>query len=484
VVDATTSIQRAIDACPQGQVVFVPAGIYKLNRTLALRKGVVLRGAGPERTFLRSYADAHALQLGDYPAPSVAIPLTGDAQKGATTLRVAHVPSLAPDDQLVIDQIDDGIEVVNVDEQSRDGNRRSLSQLVRVTAIAGRTVSIDPPLYHSFQTRHAAEAWKVAPTTRFAGVESLSIERVSPTGTQGFSNVLVVACVYCWVRNIESRTAQFRHVDLDRSFRCEVRDSLFNDGMNHDVGGFAYGVVASNRAAANLIENNVFFHLRHSMVVKEGAAGNVFAYNYAVAGYQASRWLAADISAHGAHSHHNLFEGNIVGKIQLDFTHGSSSFNTLFRNHVVRQSAAISTTRGLRAIDVERSNWFHNIIGNVLGVPSQSWTAYEDNGSRSRWQRYAFSWGYSGDGDTSSDDVRSKVTALRHGNYDFATRSVHWDAAIARRTLPPSLYLSGRPAFWGDDPWPAIGPDVKSLSGTIPAKVRYERLLRTAGPRR
>lgn len=475
VTDDSTAIQNAINACPVGQVVYLPAGMYRLNRQLQVTKGIVLRGAGPSATKLRTYAAWHGIQLGDWPSAPVGVGVNGSPAKGATTLSLSASPGVSVGDYLVIDQVNDGVEVVNVDDESRDGGTRALSQMTMVTAVSGQNLTIDPPLYHAYAQAQRPQVWKLTAVTGYAGVEDLQIERVSPTGFEGYSNFKLIACAYCWVKNVESKMAQFRHVDLDRSFRSEVRDSYFNDGMNHGTGGFAYGVVAANRSTDNLIENNIFYHLRHSMVIKEGAAGNVFGYNYSVASYQGENWLAADMNAHGAHSHMNLFEGNIGAKIYADFTHGSSSYNTFLRNHVVRTSSALNVTNALRAVDVERTQFYYSFVGNVLGLPGQTWTAFEDGGSRDAGAgRYVYTWGYFSDGGASSVDPRSKATVLRHGNYDYQSQSAKWDGAIADRNLPASLYRTSKPSFFGGLAWPSIGPDISPVAGTIPAKERYE----------
>ena len=480
VADDSSAIQRAIDSCPAGQVVYIPPGTYRLNDLLSITKGVVLRGAGPEATQLKTYAEWHGIQLGGWPSSPVDTNVSGSPSKGVVTLSVSSVssPALAPGDFVVIDQTNDGVEVVNVDDESRDGGTRALSQMTRITAVNGLSISIDPPLYHAYSAARSPQVWKVnqgVSMTTFAGVENLRLDRVSPTGFEGYSNIKIVACAYCWVRNVRSKTAQFRHVDLDRSFRCEIRDSFFDDGMHHGTGGFAYGVVAANRSTDNLVENNIFYRLRHSMVIKEGAAGNVFGYNYSAASYQGENWLAADMNAHGAHSHMNLFEGNIGAKIYADFTHGSSSYNTFLRNHVIRDSSALSVTNARRAVDVERTQYYYNFLGNVLGLDGQSWTAFEDSGSRSAGAgMYVYTWGYPSDGAGTSVDSNSKSTSVRHGNYDYQTRSTRWEAGIADRDLPPSLYLVSKPPFFGGLPWPSIGSDRVPMGGTIPAKERFE----------
>jgi len=87
---------------------------------------------------------------------------------------------------------------------------------------------------------------------------------------------------------------------------------------------------------------------------------------------------------------------------------------------------------------------------------------------------------------------------MRWGNYDTVTGtsrfvagevpsglSLYANPVPADNTLPPSLYLSSKPLWWGSTPWPAIGPDVTggNVSGAgghvykIPARVCYETVM-------
>jgi len=480
--DDAPAIQNAINACGSGGVVFIPAGTYRLNSQLQISKGITLRGAGPTSTLLKTYASWHGIQLGNFPSSPVATNVVGSPGKDATAVTLASVSGLAVGDYISIDQLNDNVEVVNADgsggtspEECRSGGKtRCLGQIMKITGINGTTLTIDPALYHAYSSSLAPQVWEVNSMTVRAGVEDLSLERISPTGTEGFHNFKIVACAQCWLKNVASLKTSTFHVDLDRTFQCEIRDSLFSDGWNF-TGGLAYGVVPTGRTSAALIENNIFYHLRHAMIVKDGAAGNVFGYNYSVASYQGENWLAADMNSHGAHTTMNLFEGNIAAKIYGDFTHGSASYNSFFRNWVLRDSSALTVTNALRAVDIEKSNWYYNIVGNVLGQAGQTWTAYEDNGTRfAGSDRYAYTFGYFSDGATTSVDSQSKSTVFRHGNFDYATQSTIWDPATSDHTLPQSLYLAAKPQFFGGLPWPAIGPDLSPRSGTIPAKERYE----------
>jgi len=50
--DDTHAIQQAINDCPAGKAVRLPKGTYRLTSKLQIRKGIVLRGDGPEQTRL------------------------------------------------------------------------------------------------------------------------------------------------------------------------------------------------------------------------------------------------------------------------------------------------------------------------------------------------------------------------------------------------------------------------------------------------
>jgi len=89
--DAYTAIQNAINACPVGKVVYIPAGTYRLNTQLTITKGIVLRGAGPDQTFLKSYANWHAIQMGDWPGSPVATGVSAALPKAPPACRRKHL---------------------------------------------------------------------------------------------------------------------------------------------------------------------------------------------------------------------------------------------------------------------------------------------------------------------------------------------------------------------------------------------------------
>jgi hypothetical protein len=70
-------------------------------------------------------------------------------------------------------------------------------------------------------------------------------------------------------------------------------------------------------------------------------------------------------------------------------------------------------------------------------------------------------------------DPRVVATTHRHGNFDYATGAVQWAPGFDQ-ALPDSLYLTGRPAFFGDRRWPWVDPTGATPVHTLPARERYD----------
>jgi len=61
--------------------------------------------------------------------------------------------------------------------------------------------------------------------------------------------------------------------------------------------------------------------------------------------------------------------------------------------------------------------------------------------------------------DPKTQDPMVGQTIIRDGNYDYVTASVHWHQTPGfTGALPESLYLSTKPAFFGNNRWPWVDP--------------------------
>ena len=241
-----------------------------------------------------------------------------------------------------------------------------------------------------------------------------------------------------------------------------------------------------------LIENNIIHWGNKVMTARSAGAGSVVAYNYATDAliqYDLN-WNEVGINmSHYPGPHHVLFEGNWSQNYDSDFTFGSSIYMTVHRNHLEgkRRSFPPGVGRAARAVGLMEHSWWHSFTGNVLGYAGMDPTkwVYEDkceglvkNVKAACMGNKAAIWrlGYSSQ-QFQLGDTLTQQRVVREGNYDFLTDSVRWDSAPA--TLPDSLYLTAKPAFFGDLPWPWVDPLGSTKLHTLPAKRRYECLLGT-----
>jgi hypothetical protein len=485
-VDDTSAIQQAIDDCPSGTAVLLPAGDYMITSTLEIfEKAIVLRGEGPDQTRIYHAGDGNSVWLYRWTNMGPNIDITGGLEKDSTTITLADASSLEAGQYIIMSQLNKPGLVTSQGYSSRactwcgDGTgERTMAQIVRVDAIQNNTLTLNRPLYFTFEASLDPEIVRVT-LLEGAGIENLYIEQLNATGGDN-QNIQIDHCANCWVKNVESYKPRGAHVRIRNSYACEIRDSFFHDGHDHGSGR-AYGVFLFGRNSDHLIENNIIYKTRHAMILEGGGSGNVFGYNYADDGLSLPHpdWVTHDAATHGAHPYMNLFEGNIHDKIGHDNTWGSSSHNTHLRNHVDR--SAVETTTGLWAVDIQSNNYYENLVGNILCEAGCSGTFnFGDDGSLAA----IYKLGYDTPGDSSGpDDLLVESTLLRHGNFDFVTATTLWDPDVENHDIPVSYYLQSKPAFFGTLPWPAIGPDVEPMVGALPAKIRYQSYISEPDPR-
>jgi hypothetical protein len=479
--DDTAAIQRAIDDCPEGKAVFLPAGTYRLTASLKFARGIVIRGEGPEKTRLVNEATTgNALSFSNYDNEVVTKIVKG-AVKGSTSPVVEDAGRLRTGDLLLVDQLNDP-EIVNIQGEGglcrwagREEGKRAMGQLVELVKKDGNTLTLSRPLAITFKESLSPEVVRTSNRViRRAGVEDLHLETTRRRTDQS-SSIKFWNAVYCWVRNIESSRGWFDgHVTLKKSLGCEVRDSYFHHA--HAYGsGHGYGVLLTAQSTDCLVENNLCYYLNTGPQAACTGPGNVIAYNFSFQtwgrDYPNTDWAHFDLSQHAAHPFLTLFEGNMVGTLCFDFYWGSSSHNTIFRNAIDMKNPRMDgrqMTRNIVAIRLDKFSRFNSALGNVLGHEGIEGEA-ESDGRCDFARPVVWSFGHPGDPEV-------KKTLLRHGNFDWVTKQTQWDSAIADRNLPDSLYLASKPAFFNKLPWPPIGPDRTPMVSTIPARERFLKI--------
>jgi len=339
-------------------------------------------------------------------------------------------------------------------EDQNTWGARSMGQTNEIVSVSGNTVTLRNPLYMDYNLNMNPRA-RVDPTPVVgAGIEDLRIVRTSQSGSG--HNILFSSAVHSWVKNVWSEKTLESHIAFSLSYGNEVRDTIFDDTWLRGTGGQGYGLRIESRSSSNLFENNIFTHLRHSMEISTGSSGNVFSYSFSNDPKEGSNtWLAVDISNHGWYPNMNLWEGNYAQIAETDDTWGTDGPTTFFRNKLMRESAYIPEQywKNFGYVHIELDNRYHNVIGNELG------RANHEQSKPPIWLT------------TSKAD-----TILVHGNYNYKTGQVtKWESSLSQN-IPASLYLSGKPAWFGSHAWPPFGPDKAPNSGKIPAWERFEQL--------
>jgi hypothetical protein len=354
---------------------------------------------------------------------------------------------------------------------------RPVGQMLEIEAIDGDTVSFTTVLHIGFDTAHKAQLTHEAIPygARYAGVEDLYVRG----GLD--DNITVRFAMYSWVKNVESDWSTGDSVSFDSCFRCVLRDSYVHDTPNPTPGGAGYMLSLAKYTADTLIENSIFINGNKVMVMRASGGGNVIAYNYFDNGYIANNvgWVETGMNAsHLTCPHFELFEGNQAFNIDGDDTWGGAVYNTFFRNHATGKRRSFEDLGNRHAIGLMYGHYYYSFVGNVLGTADESAApyggfAYEDTFPWKDDPIGLWRLGYTPKDWSAGPDPRVLATTHRHANFDYATGSVHWAAGF-EQTLPPSLYLSARPAFFGDRRWPWVDATGDTKLYVLPARARYD----------
>ena len=271
------------------------------------------------------------------------------------------------------------------------------------------------------------------------GIECLKITRADTISSNKYGyNINFSYAGNCWVTGIESAKSQASHILLASGKNIVISGCHFHDAFTYDgTSSAGYGVTMIQHNSDSKVENCIFEHLRHSMVAKQGANGNVFAYNYSLDPFRSEdpHDAGGDMLLHGHYPFANLFEGNIGQSIVVDDTWGAAGpYNTFFRNRV--------DLYGIILFDQLVNSDKQNIVGNEVT-------------------------------NTDSSKGNYYLQPNHHFTYDNNIKNtIH--PANTNILNDKSYYLTGKPYFWNvNSAWPSIGGSNVLSSGTIPAKERY-----------
>lgn len=352
--DCADILKEAISAAAKARACLViPPGKFLLLKTITLPSFVVIKGAGSSLThfiFDLKGANKDCFAANGKTDPNVNLSINQVSKGQQYCILDTQTAELKVGDWVKLQDDDLG-------RITSDWAMGTIAQINQIKSINDDTIFLRNEWRLEFSP--ASKIKKLIPVTE-VGLECFSITRMDSTATQT-SNILLTRCTNSWIKGIESRNTNFAHVCIQESAHIQVQSSYFNKSFGYGGGGRAYGVSLQISSGDCLIENNIFEHLRHSILLQAGANGNVLAYNYSFDPYWTESFQptnsAGDLVLHGNYNFCNLFEGNIVQNIVVDASHGlNGPFNTFFRNRA--ENFGIFVTQGA-------ANQL-NIIGNEI----------------------------------------------------------------------------------------------------------------------
>lgn len=379
--DRASTINSALASCGTNHYVLLGPGAFQVNSSINIPSNCVLRGSGPQSTTINSNITSGAvIQMGTFnDAPykdqnativsgntagstSIVITQTTTTSSGGSGYALSLTPcssASACNAYWLITELNDPVYVSTTSIQnpspctycdnSMYNGSRTRGQIVEVTSITGPsggnyTLTFDPPLYTNYgvasgtapayATPFGVIAGNGKPDVENAGLENLQIDAYGTGLSAGSPNINISEAAYVWIKNVETAYTDGDQVDVEFCFRCEIRDSYFSNAFGHGAGGTDADLMLAGKTSGTLVQNNILERLHSCMLENWGNAGNVIAYNYCVANYDAVGIFSPviDIGFHGPQPQFNLFEGNVLANITPDTFHGSSAYNTLFRN--------------------------------------------------------------------------------------------------------------------------------------------------------
>jgi len=496
-MDSTEAIQNAINNARTGQVVYIPAGTYKIAGNITPRSNVTLRGAGMGLTILKPQGGGNGTiqNSGDWPVPSPTITITSGATKGSKSVTVNGSSRAAAHKLVTISSINPPY-VWHLASIYRNGpnyngldKTRLLNSTHYVTSIRDNTINFSPPLPIDMANTPKITPWGHIILTGF-GIENITFDMINATAA---APIFLSQAYSCWIKGVEVANTVSRQMWFYQMVNCEIRECYVHDtvgtGPNHE------GIDLALECCFNLIEDNICINAGKPAIILGdwggGSAGNVIGYNYIHNANTAASPVEYSISVnHGPHNVMNLVEGNVGQGVNSDGYFGSASHNTFFRNYLSGDYP--SNVDWPKTVQMCKWSYYMNFVGNVLGKSGlgqiyQATRSDYPNTVKVIWQlgypntgNTAYSGTYDGTPTTPGNadptvllDLAVDGSIIRHGNFDYVTNNTIWDPSIADHTLPNSLYLSGRPSWWGSLAWPAIGPDLTPMRAQIPAEIRF-----------
>ncbi len=429
IINATNSLEGNM-----GYIYFPPGG-YVVNSTISLPDSVILLGATSDSTEL-------IFDLDEQPdncftikktQSNTFVPIVSGFEKGSGLIEVSNSSQFIAGDYAEIRE-----ENGDWDTKPISWADYSVGQIVKITGKSDNKLYLKNPLRIDYEESLNPEIRRIYPKYN-VGIECLKVSRIDEPASGAGYNFLFDYAVQCWIIGVESNKSVGSHIYISRSSNIDISGCYIHDAFTYDGSGTrGYGILINHHAGECLVENNILKHLRHALIVKTGANGNVIAYNYSIEPYRSEpvHDFSGDISLHGHYAFCNLFESNIVQNIIIDHYWGPSGpYNTFFRNRAELYGIIMTTS------DTTQTK-MQNFVGNEVTNMDPFYGNYTLTGINH------FQYG---------NNIRGNI--IPSGTDDLTDES---------------YYLEEKPVFWDiSSDWPSMGIPNELGEGNIPANIRY-----------
>ena len=302
--DAAPAIASAIAAAAAagGGIVFLPAGLYRLNSRIEVTDSqIVLRGAGPDQTKLLFQDSATGDGLyglhfrgADYTEGNE-IALVAEGAALDTSVRLASTAGLSVGDDIVIGfKITDAFKVEHNAQSywyhiATDTWRGFFRRTVTAIDGATGTVHFQVPLRYAVKLRDGASLKRVTGYLTECGLESLAVSNAidfaaawqsNQYSALGFTNAKD-----CWVREVASFESPLHGpyhlrshgLTITRCVRITVMDTHLARPQNRGGAGNGY-LFHLSRSNEVLVRDSTAREARHNFSINWdfGSSGNVF----------------------------------------------------------------------------------------------------------------------------------------------------------------------------------------------------------------
>jgi hypothetical protein len=375
-INAQPAIQAAIQAATSGQVVYLPAGTYRMNGALGFGQGwgaknnITVRGAGMGQTILAgSFTGTGMIFASNTDSSAAPSTITAGLAKGSTTITIADTSGYSVNQPVGISALNDP----DLPVFSIRGYEYLRGQIVRITAKTATTLTFTPALYESYGGGVRTVRVGRGDNGFYAsgiGIEDLTLDLTNvtpPVGGAG-SGIVFDNAHRSWIKNVRIKKADNYPLNLNNCSELEVR-GCWIDTLKVPNGTNRAGILV-NYVCASLFEDNIILDQQPNIEVNFLSSGNAFSRNY-----MQSNSFGVD-SNHAPHPQFNLYEGNVFGLFIADGYFGSCSDDTVFRN------------KSTWSIALKRFTRRYNVACNYLAGASELGKPYIGNSNHSGEANY------------------------------------------------------------------------------------------------